>query len=120
MLSTVQWARSTLANFQRRLTGFVSLALGSVGNLGPHFEHNLFNAASDRKIATRRTPRRHRGHGCERDANKLVYQRINVRLADKLATFLRQLELQHFSFGFDVLGIGLCPYRASLRIPQPA
>ena len=28
-----------------RLTGFVGLALGNVGNLGPHFKYDLFNAA---------------------------------------------------------------------------
>jgi hypothetical protein len=33
---------------------------GDVGNLGPHFEHDPFNATSDRKIATGRPPRRHR------------------------------------------------------------
>jgi hypothetical protein len=57
---------------ERRLTGFVSFALGDVGNLSPDFEHDLFDATSGRKIATRRTPRRHRGHGCERDAHKLI------------------------------------------------
>jgi|KBSMisStaDraftv2_1062788.scaffolds.fasta_scaffold509213_2 hypothetical protein len=72
---------------ERRLTGFVSLALGDVGNLSPHFEHDLFNATSGRKIATRRTPRRHRGHGCERDAHKLIDQRIDIRLANKFAAF---------------------------------
>jgi hypothetical protein len=43
-----------------RLPDFIGLALGDVGNLGPHFEHDPFNATSDRKIATGRAPRRHR------------------------------------------------------------
>jgi hypothetical protein len=63
---------------ERRLTGFVSFALGDVGNLSPHFEHDLFNATSARKITTRRTPRRHRGHGGERDAQKLIDERIDI------------------------------------------
>ena len=86
-----QWTRSTLATFQRRLAGFVSLALGDVGNLGANLEHDLFNAAPDHKIATRRTPRRHRGHGCECDAHKLIDQRIDIRMANKLARFSASL-----------------------------
>ena len=56
--------------------------------------------------ATRRAPRRHARHGGERHARKVINQRINIDLADKIAAFLRQLQLQHFSFGPDVLGIG--------------
>ena len=114
-----QWTRSTLATFQRRFAGFVSLAQDNVRNLGPHFEHDPFNATSGRKIATGRTPRWHRGHSCERDAHKFINQRIDIRLTDKFTAFLSKLELQHFSFGFDVLGIGLGPRRAPLWIAQP-
>jgi hypothetical protein len=73
---------------ERRFPGLVGLALGNLGNLGPHFEHDLFNAASDRKIAARRTSCRHRGHGRERDAHKFINQRIDICLPDKLAALL--------------------------------
>jgi hypothetical protein len=101
---------------ERRLTGFVSFELGDVGNLSPHFEHDLFDATSGRKIATRRTPRRHAAHGCERDAHNLVYQRIDIRLADKVAALFHQPQLKHLGLGSDVLGIGLCPCRSPLGL----
>ena len=59
-------------------------------------------------------------NGCERDAHKLFDQRIDIRLAHKLAAFLRQLELQYFSFCFDELSIGLGSCRAALGTTQPA
>ena len=88
------------------LTCLVGLALGGVGNLGTHFEYDPFDAASGRQIATGRGPRRHRGHGSQSYADQIVNQRIDIRLADELAAFLGQLELQHFGLGLDVLGIG--------------
>ena len=87
---------------ERRLAAFVGLALGNVGNLGTHFEYDPFDAASGRQITMGRTPRRHRGHGSQSHADQIVNQRIDVRLPNKLAAFLGQLELQHFSFGLDV------------------
>jgi hypothetical protein len=91
---------------ERRLSAFVGLALGNVGNLGTHFEYDPFDAASGRQIATGRAPCRHRGHGSQSYADQIVNQRIDIRLPNKLAAFLGQLELQHFGLRRDVGGIG--------------
>ena len=72
-----------------RLTAFVGLALGNVGNLGTHFEYDPLDAAPGRQITAGRAPRRPAAHGCERDANKFVYQRIDIRLTDKLTRVSR-------------------------------
>jgi hypothetical protein len=95
---------------KRRLIGFVGFALGNLGNLGPHLDHDFFDATPGRKIATRRAPRRHAARGCERDAHNLVYQRIDICLPDKLAPLFHQPQLKHFGLGSDVPSIGLSPY----------
>ena len=50
---------ATLASvIMRRLTALVGHLLADVRYLGAHLEHDPLDAAPDRKIATRRTPRR--------------------------------------------------------------
>ena len=52
------------------------------------------------------------------DADDRVAALVEANLY-KVAAVLGQLELQHFGFGFDVLGIGLGPRGASFWIAQP-
>jgi hypothetical protein len=48
---------------ERWLTVFVGHLLADLDDLSAHLEHDLLDAAPDRKITTRRTPRRQAGQG---------------------------------------------------------
>jgi hypothetical protein len=67
---------------ERWLPGFVGHLLGDVGNLGsvPRTRRARCSAC---KIATRRTSLRHGVHRDEDHAHNLIYQLINIRLADR-------------------------------------
>jgi len=87
-LSPVRWAA---ASPPRRLT------LGDVGNLSPHFEHNRFSATSGRKIATRRTPRRHRGRRDGERVEFLLDRRVelNAFTSDRFVVYVERKLIEH-------------------------
>jgi len=66
----------------------VSHLLADVGDLGAHLEHDPLDAAPDRKITTRRTPRRQDRQGGQGDAADAVDQFVDIIPAYQLALLL--------------------------------
>jgi hypothetical protein len=72
---------SSVLLVERRFTAFVGHSLADVGDLGAHLEHDPLDAAPNRKIATRRTPRRQARQCGQRDTGNAVDQFIDIRPA---------------------------------------
>ena len=103
---------------ERRLAALVGHLETGVGYLGAHLEHDLLDAAPDRKITTRRTPRRQARQVRQHGASDLVDQGIGIVPADKFAPLLHQPQLQHLSLGCEVRGVGLRAWRLLPLAPQ--
>jgi hypothetical protein len=66
----------------------LSAILADVGYLGAHLEHDPLDAAPDRKITTRRTPRRQARQCRQGDTGNVVDQCIDIRPAHQFALLL--------------------------------
>src|ERR1700736_2537525 len=62
---------------KRRLAALVSHLLANVGYLGAHLEYDPLDVAPDRKITSRRAPRRQAGQGGQGDTGNAVDQFID-------------------------------------------
>jgi hypothetical protein len=69
---------------ERRLTVLVGHLLADVGYLRAHLEHDLLDAAPDRKITSRRAARRQARQCRQGDTGNAVDQCIDVRPASEL------------------------------------
>jgi hypothetical protein len=62
-----------------RLPPLIGHLKADLAQLGTHLEHDPLDAAPDRKIATRRTPRRQARLGGQRDTGNAVDEHIDIR-----------------------------------------
>jgi hypothetical protein len=92
--------------------------LADVGDLGAHLEHDPLDAALDRKIATRHTPRRRLDKCGQRDTGDLIDQGIDIGSQDQLALTFQEAPFERLCLDRDMGGVGFCAWRLSMFIAQ--
>ena len=110
--------QSSALLIERWFTALIGHLLADGGDLGAHLEHDALDGAPDRKITTRRAPRRQARQCGQGDTGNAVDQCIDIGTAHQGALLLLDPDAQQCRLRQGMLRISRSAWRLLPLAPQ--